>query len=261
MARALIGGLISSGYPQNLITVANPGLEKLQALKNDFGVAVSQDNAAAVKDAQIVILAVKPQVMAQVLEQLHQDPGIFDNKLIISLAAGVTTQRLANLMGGHGKIIRLMPNTPALIGQGATGMYATSEVNDEEREFAQDMLHAVGSAVWVRKEADINAVTAVSGSSPAYFFLFLEYLVNHGVEMGLSQEQSRELALQTALGAAKLALQKSDISLQELRAQVTSKGGTTFAAITKFQELDFKGMVDAAMDACRNRAEEMEKLF
>ncbi len=261
MARALVGGLVTSGYPKELITVANRGAEKLEALKKDFGINTTLNNAEAVKNADVVILAVKPQVMAEVLSKFINDVGSVAGKLIISLAAGITTERLKSLLAGHDKIIRLMPNTPALIGQGATGMFKTSAVNDEEKAFAQEMLEAVGSAVWVDNEQDINAVTAISGSSPAYFFLFMEYLVDHGVKMGLTTEQAKSLAVQTALGSAALALKKSDVTLQELRAQVTSKGGTTFAAITKFEEMNLRDLVAKAMDVCANRAEEMEKLF
>lgn len=261
MARALVGGLIASGYPKDKITVANRGEEKLIALKNDFGVETSTDNNLVAQNAEVLVLAVKPQVMAEVLTKLVSEIPSFENKLIISLAAGVTTQRLQNLLNGHKKIIRLMPNTPALISQGVTGMFKTNDVTLEEKNFADQVLKAVGQTVWVNKEENINTVTAASGSSPAYFFLFMEYLMEHTQKLGLSKEQARTLVAQTALGAAELVMQKSDVSIEDLRAQVTSKGGTTFAAISKFEELDLRKSVCEAMDACINRAKEMEKLF
>ena len=154
-----------------------------------------------------------------------------------------------------------MPNTPALIGYGVTGTFAAPDVNAEEKEFTNRILTAVGKVVWVEKESDINTVTAASGSSPAYFFLFMQYLIEHTKEMGLSEEQARTLVVETALGAAQMAIKNADVSLEMLRAQVTSKGGTTFAAISKFEELNLKDSVSAAMDACVARAEEMQKLF
>lgn len=261
MARSLISGLIKAGYDRNLISVSNRSEGKLIALNKDFGIKTSLDNYEIAKDADVIVLAVKPQFMAEMLNQLTAKINDYEKRLIISLAAGVTVERLTGLLNGHKKIVRLMPNTPALIGYGVTGTFAASDVNDEEKEFTNRILTAVGKVVWVEKESDINTVTAASGSSPAYFFLFMQYLIEHTKEMGLSEEQARTLVVETALGAAQMAIKNVDVSLETLRAQVTSKGGTTFAAISKFEELNLKDSVSAAMDACVARAEEMQKLF
>lgn len=261
MARSLISGLIKAGYDSNLISVSNRSEGKLIALNKDFGIKTSLDNYEIAKDADVIVLAVKPQFMAEMLNQLTAKINDYGNRLIISLAAGVTVERLTGLLNGHKKIVRLMPNTPALIGYGVTGTFAAPDVNAEEKEFTNRILTAVGKVVWVEKESDINTVTAASGSSPAYFFLFMQYLIEHTKEMGLSEEQARTLVVETALGAAQMAIKNAGVSLETLRAQVTSKGGTTFAAITKFEELNLKDSVSAAMDACVARAEEMQKLF
>lgn len=261
MARSLISGLIKAGYDSNLISVSNRSEGKLIALNKDFGIKTSLDNYEIAKDADVIVLAVKPQFMAEMLNQLTAKINNYGNRLIISLAAGVTVERLTSLLNGHKKIVRLMPNTPALIGYGVTGTFAAPDVNAEEKEFTNRILTAVGKVVWVEKESDINTVTAASGSSPAYFFLFMQYLIEHTKEMGLSEDQARTLVVETALGAAQMAIKNADVSLETLRAQVTSKGGTTFAAISKFEELNLKDSVSAAMDACVARAEEMQKLF
>lgn len=261
MARSLISGLIKAGYDSNLISVSNRSEGKLIALNKDFGIKTSLDNYEIAKDADVIVLAVKPQFMAEMLNQLTAKINNYGNRLIISLAAGVTVERLTGLLNGHKKIVRLMPNTPALIGYGVTGTFAAPDVNAEEKEFTNRILTAVGKVVWVEKESDINTVTAASGSSPAYFFLFMQYLIEHTKEMGLSEDQARTLVVETALGAAQMAIKNADVSLETLRAQVTSKGGTTFAAISKFEELNLKDSVSAAMDACVARAEEMQKLF
>ena len=261
MARSLISGLIKAGYDSNLISVSNRSEGKLIALNKDFGIKTSLDNYEIAKDADVIVLAVKPQFMAEMLNQLTAKINNYGNRLIISLAAGVTVERLTSLLNGHKKIVRLMPNTPALIGYGVTGTFAAPDVNAEEKEFTNRILTAVGKVVWVEKESDINTVTAASGSSPAYFFLFMQYLIEHTKEMGLSEEQARTLVVETALGAAQMAIKNADVSLETLRAQVTSKGGTTFAAISKFEELNLKDSVSAAMDACVARTEEMQKLF
>ena len=261
MARSLISGLIKAGYDSNLISVSNRSEGKLIALNKDFGIKTSLDNYEIAKDADVIVLAVKPQFMAEMLNQLTAKINDYGNRLIISLAAGVTVERLTSLLNGHKKIVRLMPNTPALIGYGVTGTFAAPDVNAEEKEFTNRILTAVGKVVWVEKESDINTVTAASGSSPAYFFLFMQYLIEHTKEMGLSEDQARTLVVETALGAAQMAIKNAGVSLETLRAQVTSKGGTTFAAISKFEELNLKDSVSAAMDACVARAEEMQKLF
>lgn len=261
MGRALVKGLVSSGYPADLVTVADLGADKLEAIAADFGVRVTQSNAEAASWADSLVLAVKPQVMAEALGKLTQDIGSYGDKTIISLAAGVSVARLSGLMNGHSRIVRLMPNTPALIGEGATGAFASAGVSESEKQFVSGILNAVGKSVWVEKEEDINAVTAASGSAPAYFFLLMQYMTEKAVEMGLSKEAASTLISQTALGSAKMVLANPDTPLETLRAQVTSKGGTTFAAITSFEQANLKKAVSDAMDACSARASEMQSLF
>lgn len=261
MARSLISGLIKHGYEKEKISVSNRSKEKLIALEQDFSIKTSQDNYDVAKDADIIILAVKPQFMSDMLTELSSKITNYSNKLIISLAAGMTIERLSKLMNNHKKIIRVMPNTPALIGFGITGMYAEQTVSQEEKNYASSILSAVGKAVWVDKESDINIVTAASGSGPAYFFLFMEYMIRTTKELGLSEEVSRELVQQTALGASQMVIQNNTTSLETLRAQVTSKGGTTHAAITTFEQNELEKIVKKSMNAAMNRAEEMQKLF
>ncbi len=261
MGRALVSGLIGSGYPKDLVTVADQDSDKLKRLEAELGVNVTTDNTSAASQASVLVLAVKPQVIADMLKTLTSGLGGIGDRLIISMAAGVTINRIKELTGGHDRIVRLMPNTPALIGKGVTGMFASSSVSADEKEFADSILKAVGQRVWVEREEDMNTVTAASGSSPAYFFLFMQYMIEHSIELGLTPEQAYTLVTQSALGAAELAVRSPGVSLETLRAQVTSKGGTTHAAVTAFEEKNLKNAVDEAMDACIRRAKEMEKLF
>lgn len=261
MARAIISGLVKSGYDKNFIIVSNRSEGKLVNLKDEFGVKTTLSNAEVVKNSDIVVLAVKPQFMADMLNNLKTENLNFKNKLIISLAAGVTIARLTELLNGHKKIIRLMPNTPALIGFGVTGCYASEEVSSDDKEITNGILSAIGKMVWVDKENDINIVTAASGSSPAYFFIFMQYMIEHATKLGLSEEQAKTLVVETAIGASQMVIKNPNNSLEKLREQVTSKGGTTFAAISKFEELNLKNTIEEGMNACIRRAEEMQKLF
>lgn len=261
MGSALMGGLIRSGYPRELVSAADQDPVKTARIATELGIHVFQDNAEAARNADALVLAVKPQVIAEVLSRLTDDLDGMGGRLIISMAAGVTLNRIGELTRGHRRIVRLMPNTPALVGCGVTGMFAAPEVSDEEKEFAGSVLKAVGETVWVSREEDMNTVTAASGSAPAYFFLLMQYMIECACAMGLTPEQARILVTRSAQGSAELALQRADVSLETLRAQVTSKGGTTHAAVTAFEEADLKKAVFSAMEACVARAKEMEKLF
>ncbi len=261
MGTALVSGIIKSGYPKELVAVADQDQQKLAKLKDTLGIATYTDNFKAVEHSDVIVLAVKPQVMEQMLTDLTASLKDYGNRLIISMAAGITVDRLKTLTKGHEKVIRLMPNTPALIGQGVTGMYASACVSADEKDFANQILSSVSKTVWVQREEDMNTITAASGSSPAYFFIFMQYMIEHCVELGLTQEQAYTLVTQAALGSAQLVMQSPQVSLETLRAQVTSKGGTTYAAICSFEEMNLKQLVNSAMDACVARAKEMEKLF
>lgn len=254
MAASLIGGLIAQGYPASRITASDPFAEARTRLAAQFGVAVTTDNRAAVADADIVVLAVKPQVMAAVVAELA--PAVPPGTLVISIAAGVPIAALAQLLGPDVAIVRCMPNTPALVRVGATGLHAGAGVSTAQRRVAADILGAVGTTVWVESERDIDAVTAVSGSGPAYFFRVMEAMIAAGVALGLQPEVAGQLTLQTALGAARMALD-SDVDVAELRRRVTSPGGTTAAALAVLDEGGLSELFGRALAAADARGREM----
>lgn len=255
MASSIIGGLVSHGYPAQLITATDRSTDQLEQLAQQTGINTSTDNSTAAANADAIILAVKPQVMADVASPLK--PVIIDNKpLIISIAAGITVDNLLNWMGSDLPIIRTMPNTPALVQTGATGLYANAAVSEQQKALADTVFSAIGLASWFDQESDLDAVVAISGSGPAYFFMMMEAMEEAGVKLGLSAESARELTLQTALGAAKLA-QSSDVSPAELRRRVTSPGGTTEQAIQRFEEGGLRELVDTALQAASKRSKEL----
>lgn len=254
MASSLIGGLVEKGYPATAITATDPLPENRTRLSEQFGIATSDDNSSACQTADVIILAVKPQVMKQVATGLADALG--HRPLLISIAAGISMTSLQQWLGGDLPVVRCMPNTPALVQTGAAGLYANAAVSDVQKQLAGDILDAVGIACWLEREADIDAVTAVSGSGPAYYFLVMEIMEQIGVELGLSPEVAHQLTLQTALGAAKMAL-ASDVDPAELRRRVTSPGGTTQRAIATFQQGDLEALFRQAMGGAVQRAQEM----
>ena len=258
MARSIIGGLVKRGHPAQAITASNPGADKRNALADDFGIQTTDDNKAAFLKADVVVLAVKPQVMAKVCQTLAE--GGPSAALVISVAAGISCTQLQQWFGAQTTVVRCMPNTPSLIQCGASGLYAPSNVSAHQRALAEQIMSAVGIAKWVEEEHLIDAVTAVSGSGPAYFFYFLEAMVAAAEKQGLDKQLASELAIQTAAGAAQLA-RESDMSLAELRRQVTSPGGTTEQAIRVFEERDISTIVDEAMVACARRSAELAQTF
>ena len=257
MATSIIGGLIKQGSvsPQQ-IHVADPNKEQRLHLEKTFGVIPHEHGLSAIKQADVIILAVKPQVMKPVLASL-QSTLIQQQSLLISIAAGINTHNLQRWSGCHA-VVRCMPNTPALIGLGATGLFATNEVSIEQRQLADSLLKAVGATAWLNNETDIDTVTAVSGSGPAYFFLLIEAMMEAGQQMGLSAEAARLLTLQTAVGASQLA-QNADVDAAELRRRVTSPGGTTEQAILSFENSGFRAMVNTALQAAKQRSEELSE--
>ncbi len=257
MAGSIIGGLLESGYPASHIRAADPFPQGLERLRARAPIRTTGDNAEAVRGADVVILAVKPQVMAQVCTDLA--PVLSGSgALVISIAAGISIDSLLGWLGRETPIVRCMPNTPALLGCGATGLYATESVSAEQRAHAARILEAVGIVEWVPAEADLDAVIAVSGSGPAYFFLFMEAMIDEGTRMGLDRETATRLAQQTALGAARMALE-DEADLVELRRRVTSPGGTTQAAIASFEAAGLRQTVENAMQAAVDRAVEMAR--
>ncbi len=255
MASSIIGGLLDSGHPADRISAADPFPDSLERLRAVAPVAVYGDNAAAVEGADIVILAVKPQVMAEAAGSIATAVQT-SRSLVISIAAGVTIASMQSRLGPDAAIVRCMPNTPALVGSGASGLFANDNTSAQQRAFAELALSAVGITCWVDSEAELDAITALSGSGPAYFFLLTEAMIDAGVALGLSRETATLLATQTGLGAARMALE-SDVDLVELRRRVTSPGGTTERAIQSFENDDLRGAVARAMRAAADRATEM----
>lgn len=255
MARSLIGGLVARGTDPARIQVAEPVAELRDSLARDFGVAVFEDAAEAVPGADAWIFAVKPQVMRSVCEILAR-PAQAQRPLVISIAAGITSLQLERWLGGDLLVVRTMPNTPALLGAGVTGLFASERVDAGGRGFAESLLSAAGKTVWIDEEALMDAVTAVSGSGPAYVFLLAEAMIAAGEAEGLPPDAARTLALQTVLGAARM-LTESDVGPDELRRRVTSPNGTTHAAIETFETGGFRSLVAAAIHAARVRGTEL----
>ncbi|MDP4651275.1 MAG: pyrroline-5-carboxylate reductase [Haliea sp.] len=255
MAASIIGGLLESGHPAANLHAADPAAESLANLRKLGAIAVYSDNAAACAEADVVIVAVKPQVMREALQSIAA-PVRARRALVISIAAGTTIASMEAVLGDGAAIVRCMPNTPALLGVGASGLYANSQVDADQHALAGTILGAVGLIEWVPEEALLDAVTALSGSGPAYFFLFMEAMINAGCSMGLSRDCATVMARQTALGAARMALE-SDVDLAELRRRVTSPGGTTERAVECFEREGLRDLVTHAMTAAQQRAAEM----
>lgn len=258
MAQAIVFGLLKRGYPAQQIIVCDPNEER-RTLFAEQGTQVSADNLASVQRAEVVLLAVKPQVMTEVCSPLKQ--ANFQHKWLISIAAAISIEKLTALLPSAKNIVRVMPNTPALVSEGMAGLFAVPSVSQEFKTFAEDLLNAVGKTCWVAQEADMHAVTAASGSSPAYFFLLMQAMQQALTEMGFDENTSRLLIQQSALGAAKMAIDNPQLSLASLRENVTSKGGTTAAALAVFNQQNLTQTVQQAMQACVARSQEMEKLF
>jgi len=258
MARALIGGLLESGLAQSAVQVGEPDSAVRGALALDFGVFVTDDNRTAIEGCSLVILAVKPQQVARVLGALAPVLALA-RPLVLSVAAGIRTASLAQWCGGAA-VVRAMPNRPALVGAGATGLYAAPGIGAAQRHLAEQVMRAVGPAVWVDTEDQLDAVTALSGSGPAYFFLLAELMAQAAVRQGLPQEAARVLAVGTLHGAGALA-HASDGDLARLRAEVTSPGGTTAAALGVFAAAGLAGMVEQAMEAAAARGRELAMQF
>lgn len=259
MARSIIAGLVQSGYPAENITAVNRTAEKSAAFRDTFGVHANEDAVASAQQADVVVLGVKPQGMEALLASMQAVD--WSEKLVISIAAGISIARLCEMAGAPLKLVRVMPNTPSLVGEGMSGLYAPDSVSDADRTFSDDLLSAVGKVCWVRDESDINGVIAAAGSAPAYFFLFMEAMQKEAERQGFDKQTARELVQQAALGAAKMVVANPDTELATLREQVTSKGGTTAEALNVFNNNQLTETVSEAMQAAVRRAEEMESLF
>jgi pyrroline-5-carboxylate reductase len=254
MAAALIAGLAGTLTQGANIHVVDPNPEALERLRSRYGVSTAPQVDNQVAASEVVVLAVKPQQMRAVAGALL--PQLAKQPLVLSIAAGIRGADLSRWLGGYGAIVRSMPNTPALIGQGITGMVAMPGASEQQKTAADSIMRAVGQTVWLDDETLIDPVTAVSGSGPAYVFYFLEAMQQAAQEMGLSAVQGRELALATFTGAAQLAAQSSD-PVEVLRERVTSKGGTTHAAITSMEQAGVKQAIIEAMKAAAARGREL----
>jgi pyrroline-5-carboxylate reductase len=253
MANALIGGLLAKGFEPRSISVVEVSASARERLAAQHGVRASTAPDAATGGADTLVLAVKPQDMRAALSGFR---GKLNEKLVISIAAGLRLDAVSRWLGGHRKLVRCMPNTPALIGAGITGLYALAEVSSEERKKAETVLGAVGEVVWVGEERLLDPVTAVSGSGPAYVFWFIEQLARAAEKLGIARDVSIKLALHTVLGSAKLAAASSE-SPRELREKVTSKGGTTEAALRVFDEEKLAERFARALEAASRRSAEL----
>ncbi|CDL81631.1 pyrroline-5-carboxylate reductase [Xenorhabdus szentirmaii] len=260
MAHAIIAGLVRKGYPAEFITVCSPNTTRRDVLAKTYGINSQHDNIRHAQEADVIVLAVKPQMMAEVCDALRPQLN-FDQKLVLSIAAGMSVSRFYALLQDNLNIIRIMPNTPSLVGQGVSGMFAPEHVSQPDREFATSLMECVGKVCWVDNESGINDIIAIAGSAPAYFFLFMESMQQEAERLGFDSETARELVLQAAIGSAKLAETQKDLPFAILREQVTSKGGTTAEALRIFYEGNLPEIVSNAMQGAIRRAQEMETLF
>jgi pyrroline-5-carboxylate reductase len=259
MARALIGGLVGRGMAPAQLSVGEPAAAARELLERDFKVRASADNRAAIDHCELIIVAVKPQEAGKVLRALA--PQLQQGRpVLVSVAAGIQIASLSAWVGPGVPIIRTMPNRPALIGAGITGMYAAPEVSADQRLLAEQVMSAAGEAVWVGRESDLDVVTALSGSGPAYFFLLAELMMQAAIAQGLEPEAARRLAVGTLHGAGVLA-HSSDGNLARLRQEVTSRGGTTEAALGAFARADLNGIVAGAIHAATQRSRELAAEF
>lgn len=261
MASALIAGLLAKGQPSSLLHVVETDAKKLADFQaqglNTYDASNVDNTKRAIEKADVVVLAVKPQVMKDVLLPVKDSWG---EQVVISIAAGIATDSLAEWLGPQVKLVRAMPNTPAMIQMGATGLYATGGVSEAEQQLAQQVMSAAGLVLWVDDEELLHAVTAISGSAPAYFFYMLESMIATGEKLGLTQTQATALAMQTALGSAQIALTSQDTPA-ELRRKVTSPNGTTQAAIEVMDAKQMHQIIADAMLACEQRSRELSQAF
>ncbi len=259
MAASLISGLVADGYDPDHIAVSDPDEDKLAALATRFGIRITPDNAKAVADADVVVLAVKPQVLEPIARALAE--AVQQRRpLVISIAAGVREANIQDWLGGNIPLVRTMPNTPAMIQAGATVLHASSGVSDKQKDLAESILRAVGLTRWVDDEALMDAVTALSGSGPAYFFLVMEAMEEAARDLGLSADTARLLTLQTALGAAKMAMESPE-GPESLRQRVTSPGGTTERALRVLEQGELRRLFRQALQAAHDRSVELSEML
>jgi len=253
MASALIGGLSRNGWDAERIRVADIDAAARDRVAREFGIAVYEKASAAVANADCIVLAVKPQHLQAAARDLAAHVS---GKLVLSIAAGIRARDIRRWLGGHSRIVRAMPNTPALVLSGITGLYADEDVGAVDRQTAEQVLGVAGATLWVDTEADIDAITAVSGSGPAYVFYFLEALESAARKLGFDDKAARQLALETFSGAVRLA-GESSVDFATLRARVTSKGGTTERALGMFEQAQVRAAIERAVQGAAERSREM----
>ena len=257
MASSLISGLIASGHSPQDLWVSDINQDALKVLAQSLNVNTSTNNDDIINAVDGVVLAVKPQILSTVAK--NATASIQQKQpLVVSIAAGISQQSLSQWLGNNIAIVRCMPNTPALVLTGATALHANEQVTAEQHDLAENIMRSVGIALWVNDESELNVVTAVSGSGPAYYFLLMDAMEKAAIEMGMNEVTARLLVQQTALGAAKIALESSE-SPEQLRKRVTSPGGTTQQALETFEEGGFTALVSKALHAARDRSIEMSK--
>jgi pyrroline-5-carboxylate reductase len=256
MASAIIGGLIKQGTPAHNILVVEPFDEARQRLQSQFGVRVLTSADATLSEAALVIWAIKPQTFKEAAQQTQ---AFCTQALHLSVAAGIRSDSIASWLGTE-RVVRAMPNTPALVGLGQTGLFARAAVTSADKAWVERVIATTGALLWVQNEALLDAVTAISGSGPAYVFFFIEAMVEAGVKMGLTAEQATQLAIGTFEGASQLAKTANEPPAV-LRERVTSKGGTTYAALTSMQQAHMSALFQAALQAAQQRAHELSDEF
>lgn len=259
MNTAILKGMLNQGYPRQNIWVSNRSESKLTALASELGVHTSQSNAEVVRHADVIVLGVKPQMMADMLTELKGHFSRLDDKLFVSVAVGITVARLKEFVGEHAPVVRSMPNTPSTLGLGMTGLYADSKVSDEQKSIADRIMSSVGDTLWVDEENKIDALSSVSGSGPAYYFRFMEAMVDKAVALGFSPEEARKMVEATVEGAAAMVKHNPQTDIATLRRQVTSPGGTTQAALETFEAHGLGDTVGNAMQAACDRAAEIAR--
>lgn len=255
MAQSLIGGLIASDYPKDKLLATDPNSEIQKRVVEQFGIDCNAQNESAIQQSDIIVLAVKPQILKEVCQSIAST--VQDKKpLVVSVAAGILCKDIEHWLGGELAVVRTMPNTPSLIQTGASGLFANAQVSEEQRSQAEHIMRAAGITLWVETESQLDIVTALSGSGPAYYFLFMEAMEQQAVAMGLDETSAHLLTMQTALGAAKMVLESRQ-DCATLRQNVTSPNGTTEKAIAALEQADLRGMVANAMLQSHKRAGEL----
>ncbi|MBT0585491.1 pyrroline-5-carboxylate reductase [Alteromonas oceanisediminis] len=258
MTQSIIRGLVASGYPADAIIASNRSEGKLNALNADLGIQITTDNNDVLRQSDVVVLSVKPQMMADMLSACDASL-VSDDMVFMSIAAGLPLQRLAEMLPAAQKWVRAMPNTPSAVGLGMTGLYGNPHVTQADQALCNELMSAVGETLWVENEAQIDGVIAAAGSSPAYFFLFLEAMQAEAEKMGFSHQQARVLVQQAMRGAAEMVMQNPDTEISTLRTNVMSKGGTTAEAVNTFIAGGLPELVSKSMQAAVTRAQQMSK--